>query len=245
MKKNNKLSQILWILLCTMLCVMVFHKLCTKNINKQFNIKPEKIIQNENNNENDKERENKEETITPELDKSQNIEKNNIKKEDIKKVNENNQTPTKSSLDITKDTKAQREELAKIEAKKVINKIITPDMNKLQKAEAIFKYLHSTVETQHNQSNEAYKTNHGDEAYGALILKKAACSGVANAVTLLCNEIGLKSQHINKNKWKHQWNKVLIDDNSFPEENEHWIVLDAQGGFFGDQHPFEDLDENT
>lgn len=129
-------------------------------------------------------------------------------------------------------TKAGRLNLAKSEAKRVINTIITPGMSDQEKAYAIFNYLHSNVERQTNQSSEAYKTNFGNEAYAALIMKIAACSGFCKAVALLCNEAGLKSEHINANSWTHQWNRVLI--------NGEWIILDAQGGIFGGTtHPLE------
>lgn len=130
-------------------------------------------------------------------------------------------------------TQAGRLNLAKAEAKRVASQIIKPGMSDYQKAEAIFNYLHNNVATQGNQSTEAYKTNFGNEAYAALVLKIAACSGFCKAVTLLCNEAGLRSQHINQNEWTHQWNLVYI--------NGEWIVLDAQGGIFGGtRHPIED-----
>ena len=77
---------------------------------------------------------------------------------------------------------------------------------------------------------EAYKTNYGNEAYAALILKKAACSGYCKAVTLMCNAAGLQSKHINANKWEHQYNEVYAGG--------RWIKLDAQGGIFDSQWYF-------
>lgn len=136
---------------------------------------------------------------------------------------------TASSSKNDASTKAGRLNLAKAEAKKVVEKIIKPGMSEMEKAEAIFTYLRTNVRTQSNQSNEAYKTNYGNEAYAALVLKIAACSGFCKAVTLLCNEAGLKAEHVNANKWTHQWNKVLIDGK--------WYIIDAQGGYFGE--PFE------
>ena len=131
-------------------------------------------------------------------------------------------------------TQSGRLALAKVEAKRVVSSIITPGMTKLEKAEAICYYITNTVSVQSNQSSEAYKTNYGNEAYAALILKKAACSGRCKAVTLLCDAAGLESQHINANQWTHQWNKVKIDDGS-------WIVIDAQIGYVGTRHPSEFL----
>ncbi len=138
-------------------------------------------------------------------------------------------TTTSSNDSSTKDGRLK---IATAEAKRVVSNIIKPGMSAYSKAEAIFNYLHSNVETQHNQSNEAYKTNYGNEAYAALIMKKAACSGFCKAVTLMCNAAGLQSKHLNAGEWTHQWNTVLIDG--------QWIVLDAQGGIFGGTvHPLE------
>ena len=142
-----------------------------------------------------------------------------------------NNSNTSQKSDPT-STKAGRLKLAKAEAKKVVSKIITSGMTKKEKAIAICLYITNTVAAQTNQSTEAYKTNYGDEAYAALILKIAACSGRCHAVTLLCNAAGLESKHINENKWTHQWNKVKIDDGS-------WLVIDPQIGYYGEHHPLE------
>lgn len=140
-------------------------------------------------------------------------------------------TSTPTSSDPT-STQSGRLNLAKAEAKRVVSQIITPGMTDYDKANAIFRYLHSNVSLQTNQSNEAYKENYGNEAYAALVLKKAACSGFCKAVTLMCNEAGLQSQHINANQWTHQWNTVYV--------NGEWIILDAQAGIFGGtSHPLE------
>ena len=137
-----------------------------------------------------------------------------------------------SSSALTADTKEGRLNLAKQEAKRVVSKIITSGMTKLEKATAICNYITNTVSVQENQSNEAYQSNYGNEAYAALILKIAACSGRCKAVTLLCDAAGLKSQHINAGEWTHQWNKVQIDDGS-------WVVVDSQIGLVADKHPLE------
>ncbi len=140
-------------------------------------------------------------------------------------------TSTNTPTDPT-STKEGRLSLAKAEASRVVSRIITAGMTKLQKAEAICNYITTTVDVQTNQSNEAYKTNYGNEAYAALVMKIAACSGRCKAVTLLCDAAGLKSQHINAGQWTHQWNKIQIDDGS-------WVVVDSQIGFVGDKHPLE------
>lgn len=145
--------------------------------------------------------------------------------------NNSNKNSTSSSNNSA-STKDGRLALAKAEAKRVVDNIITSGMTKREKAEAICYYITSTVSVQTNQSTEAYKTNYGNEAYAALVLKKAACSGRCKAVTLLCDAAGLESKHINQNQWSHQWNEVKIDDGS-------WIVIDAQIGYVGTSHPSE------
>lgn len=149
-----------------------------------------------------------------------------------KKPSSSNTSTNNTTVSNDASTKAGRLNLAKAEAKKVIASIIKPGMSDKEKAYAIFVYLHTNVERQTNQSTEAYKTNFGNEAYAALVMKIAACSGFCKAVTILCDLAGLQSQHINAGAWTHQWNKVLI--------NGEWIILDAQGGIFGGiTHPLE------
>lgn len=148
------------------------------------------------------------------------------------KSSSSSSTKKPSTTTASSSTKSGRLTLAKQEAKKVVQKIIKPGMTKYQKAEAICDYITTTVSVQSDQSNEAYKTNYGNEAYAALIMKKAACSGRCKAVMLLCEAAGLKCKHINANQWTHQWNEIQIDDGS-------WVVVDSQIGFIGDKHPFE------
>lgn len=147
------------------------------------------------------------------------------------KTNTATGTQTEEPVDDT-STKAGRLKLATAEAKRVVGQITNASMNAETKAKAICNYLYRNVDRQTNQSNEAYKTNFGNEAYAALILKKAACSGFCKAVTLMCNAAGLQSKHINANSWTHQWNTVLIDG--------EWIILDAQINLVGGTtHPLE------
>ena len=120
-------------------------------------------------------------------------------------------------------TKDVRLKMAKTEAKKVVKKIIKPGMSQYQKAKAICIYLYDHV-GYCEQGVEAYKKNFGNEAYGALVKKGAACSGFSRAVVLLCNEAKIPVKHINPNQWIHQWNEVKIKGK--------WIMLDAMGAVF-------------
>lgn len=121
-----------------------------------------------------------------------------------------------------------REELARAEAQRMAAIIIKPGMTETEKAIALGTWLHENAGLQTNQSNEAYKTNFGNEAFAVFFFRCAACSGFCKAMTMLCDIVGLKSQHINQNQWTHQWNKVYCDGK--------WIIIDAQGGLFGGEH---------
>ena len=158
------------------------------------------------------------------------------KKEVTKKESNNGSSSKNNGKSNNTSGNGSRLTQAKAEAKKIVNQIAPNGMADYDKAKAICKYLFNNVSVQTDQSNEAYKKNHGDEAYGALILKKAACSGFCNAVTLMCQEAGIQTQHINKNKWTHQWNKVKVQGK--------WVILDAQGGMFGmSKHPLQEANE--
>lgn len=116
--------------------------------------------------------------------------------------------------------KQKREQEARAAAKKIAGEIISDGMTEEEKAFAIASYMWNNVEKQMDQSNDAYKKNFGNEAYAALVLHKAACSGVCKGVKMLCEEVGLECQHINAHQWTHQWNLVKV--------NGEWVVLDGQ-----------------
>lgn len=148
---------------------------------------------------------------------------------------------TPSDEELVK-TKAGRLIIAEREAKRLVEEIITPDMTKYEKAKAICDYFYENVAQQDDQSPEAYKTNFGNEAYAAFVLKIAACSGTSKAVKMMCDLVGIECRHINQGKWTHQWNMVNLDDGSWPysETRGYWAMLEAQGGFISLYHPYED-----
>ena len=102
---------------------------------------------------------------------------------------------------------------------------------------AIIEYMMKNVERQTNQSNEAYRENFGNEAYAALVLHKAACSGVCKGVMMLCEETGLECRHINANQWTHQW--CIINN---MDGQRGWA--DGQAGIAGyGEHPAANVGE--
>lgn len=61
------------------------------------------------------------------------------------------------------------------------------------------------------------KAPHFLDAYGYLILKKASCQGATAATGLCLNMLGIDYEHVNHNKWTHQWCRVK-------HGNSYWIV---------------------
>ena len=112
------------------------------------------------------------------------------------------------------------------EARKIVKKYVISNLNTKERAFVLFQYLTEHCCWQLNQSTEAYKKNYGNEAYAALILKKAACSGYARAYKLLCEAAGIPVRHVNAGSWTHQWNEI--------KANGKWIKVDAYGGTFAD-----------
>lgn len=66
---------------------------------------------------------------------------------------------------------------------------------------------------------------HWIDAYGFFQLKTASCQGAACATGMILNQLGIEYEHVNHNKWTHQWCRVKID-------NEYWIC-DPYGAYFG------------
>ena len=71
---------------------------------------------------------------------------------------------------------------------------------------------------------------HYSDVYGVFMLKRASCAGVTRAVCLCMEILGKPYEHINENKWEHQWCRV------FSETENAYLVLDAQGGFVGPEN---------
>ena len=132
----------------------------------------------------------------------------------------------KCKVTVKEPNKVKRLNLAKKEAKKIVKKYVTADLNTKERAFVLFRYLTEHCSWQLNQSSEAYQKNYGNEAYAALVMKKSACSGYAKAYTLLCEAANVPVRHVNAGSWTHQWNEVKV--------NGKWIKVDAYGGTFAD-----------
>ena len=124
----------------------------------------------------------------------------------------------KCKVTVKEPDKSKRINLAKKEAKKIVKKYVTADLSTKERAFVLFRYLTEHCSWQLNQSSEAYQKNYGNEAYAALVMKKA--------YTLLCEAANVPVRHVNAGSWTHQWNEVKV--------NRKWIKVDAYGGIFAD-----------
>lgn len=124
----------------------------------------------------------------------------------------------------------KREKLAKKAAKQIVKTCIRPGMSQPMKALVLADYIYQNVYNQYDQSTKRYKKNYGNEAYAALVMHLAACSGHCKAYKMLCKAAGLKCKHVNAGKWTHQWNKVYLDGK--------WVMVDTQAGIM--DYPFTD-----
>ena len=74
------------------------------------------------------------------------------------------------------------------------------------------------------------KAPHFLDAYGFFITKQASCQGGTCAVGMCLNILGIEYEHVNHNKWTHQWCRVPMEDGSY------WIC-DAYGGPYAGPEP--------
>ncbi|MDP4109534.1 MAG: S-layer homology domain-containing protein [Bacillota bacterium] len=101
-----------------------------------------------------------------------------------------------------------------LEAKRVIGEIITPGMTTAERAEAIGRYIADVCEYDEAAAKDAQ--NAPDEpftAYGALIDRKAVCSGYSRAYSILCNMANVPCVFISSPSVNHAFNAVSIYGN--------------------------------
>lgn len=77
---------------------------------------------------------------------------------------------------------------------------------------------------------------HYNDPYGYFVTGVSSCAGCARATGLCLNILGIPYEHVNENKWSHQWCRVPMEDGSY------WIC-DAYGLYCGPepapyQHPY-------
>ena len=87
------------------------------------------------------------------------------------------------------------------------------------------------------ESGMDYSTSaeHYNDPYGYLVLGAASCAGCTRTTGLCLNILGIPYEHVNEDKWSHQWCRVNIDGT-------YWIC-DAYGLYAGPEpapytHPY-------
>lgn len=116
---------------------------------------------------------------------------------------------------------ASQRRAVKKQVKKFVNTYTSSAMTDYEKVAAAHDYLVRKV-------SYSYSTNYAktmsDTAYGALVRKKAQCSGYSRAMKALCDAMGVKCKCVHAAKKSvnpnHQWNMVKI--------GKSWYHIDAQ-----------------
>lgn len=112
-------------------------------------------------------------------------------------------------------------------------KLVTPlaGLSRKQQLAGIAKLLRTRFDT-----NGTYSTKkaHYNNPYGFFVLGVASCAGSTRAVGLCLNILGIPYEHINENKWGHQWCRVKID-------GQNWIC-DPFGVYVGPESGMPSMD---
>lgn len=95
-------------------------------------------------------------------------------------------------------------------------------MGKEDQLKGIYKDTRSMSETLLRYTDT---DKHYNNVYGFFVLNAASCAGATRAVGLCLNILGIPYEHVNENKWSHQWCRVNLD-------GVYWIC-DAYGMYVG------------
>ena len=91
-------------------------------------------------------------------------------------------------------------------------KIVTPiaDWTREEQIRGITCYLRNLFE----QGEVMYTTSepHYNDPYGYFVKGVASCAGCTRATGLCLNILGIPYEHINENKWDHQWCRIKVGD---------------------------------
>lgn len=88
----------------------------------------------------------------------------------------------------------------------------------------VYDYLIDNCEYDHAATESDEVIANENDAYGALVDKKAVCEGYSRAFQLLCNRLGLDCVNVtgDSDGRRHQWNSVKIEDD--------WYYVDVTWG---------------
>ncbi len=119
-------------------------------------------------------------------------------------------------------------------AYKAASKIVKPLLGK-SKEDQLLGIAVGLRELFDSSMSYSMSASHYNDPYGYLVLKSASCAGCARATGLCLNMLGFKYEHINENKYSHQWARVKLGKT-------YWIC-DAYGLYCGPEpaakkHPY-------
>ncbi len=91
-------------------------------------------------------------------------------------------------------------------------KIVTPiaEWSREEQIKGITCYLRNMV----HEGKIMYTTDepHYNDPYGYFVKGVASCAGCTRATGLCLNILGIPYEHINENKWEHQWCRIKVGD---------------------------------
>jgi uncharacterized protein YjdB len=86
----------------------------------------------------------------------------------------------------------------------------------------------------HASGKYSMTAKHYNNVYGALVLKCSSCAGVTRAVGLCLTILGIPYEHVNENKYKHQWCRVYMK-----KYKEYWVVDGQVALVAPEPHPYD------
>ncbi|MBQ7264340.1 MAG: hypothetical protein IJR14_11560 [Synergistaceae bacterium] len=117
----------------------------------------------------------------------------------------------------------------------VATRVVAPlaGMDRKEQLDGIAKALRRLVDTGRVSYSES--APHYNDPYGYFIVGVSSCAGCTRATGLCLNILGIPYEHVNENKWSHQWCRVKVDGG-------YWIC-DPYGLYCGPEpapygHPY-------
>ena len=137
--------------------------------------------------------------------------------------------PTLVSISKLENKKSLKKKCTDIEfqaAYDVAASIVTPLLNKSREEQ--LKGIYSAIRSRVDSGAVRYSTSeaHYNDPYGYFVVGVGSCAGDTRATGLCLNMLGISYEHVNENKWSHQWCHVKMSDGTY------WIV-DPYGLYVG------------
>lgn len=85
-------------------------------------------------------------------------------------------------------------------------------MSREEQLKGIFRDIRSITDTKIRYTTSE---KHYNDVYGFFILNIASCAGATRAVGLCLNILNIPFEHVNENKWLHQWCRVRMENGAY------------------------------